>query len=206
MGKGAEKPNSSEQEVLNSRRDAEKDCSWGSSIEKMNREGSCSSRVFVPVCVVLVLLVFSLLVALIVVLSGPSLPHPAFSHVCPDKWLGFQGKCYHFSETESDWMTSQENCKALGASLALINTMEEMAFIKRYKGEANHWFGLRKEEDDSWRWANGTAFNNWFEVRGGAPCAYLNQERISSSFCHTKKNWLCSRPDDYVLWKQKAYP
>ncbi|KFV54919.1 C-type lectin domain family 2 member E, partial [Gavia stellata] len=117
-------------------------------------------------------------------------------------WLGFQGKCYYFSESENNWTTSQESCEALGASLALISTMDELTFIKRYKGEANHWFGLRKE-DNSWWWANGTAFNNWFEVRGSGPCAYLNQERISSSLCHTMKNWLCSRPDDYVLWKQK---
>ncbi|NXT49147.1 CLC2D protein, partial [Pluvianellus socialis] len=121
-------------------------------------------------------------------------------------WLGFQGKCYYFSETESDWNTSQESCEALGASLASISTMDEMVFIKRYKGQANHWFGLRKEQNESWLWTNGTAFNNWFEVRGGGSCAYLNQERISSSLCHTKKNWLCSRADDYVLWKQKAYP
>ncbi|NWH47660.1 CLC2E protein, partial [Fregata magnificens] len=121
-------------------------------------------------------------------------------------WLGFQGKCYYFSAVESNWTTAQESCVALGASLAIISTMDELVFIKRCKGEANHWFGLRKEKDDSWWWTNGTAFNNWFEVRGGGPCAYLNQERISSSLCHTKKNWLCSRPDDYVRWKQKAYP
>ncbi|KFV55704.1 C-type lectin domain family 2 member E, partial [Tyto alba] len=117
-------------------------------------------------------------------------------------WIGFQGKCYYFSKSESNWTTSQENCEALGASLALLNTVDELAFIRRYKGEANHWFGLRKK-DDEWWWTNGTALNNWFEVRGGGSCAYLNEERISSSLCHTKKNWLCSRPDDYVLWKQK---
>ncbi|NXI68301.1 CLC2E protein, partial [Anseranas semipalmata] len=121
-------------------------------------------------------------------------------------WLGFQGKCYYFSETESDWRTSLESCKALEASLAPIDSLEEMAFIKRYKGQANHWFGLHEEDTNQWMWINGTAFNKWFEVRGGGPCAYLNQERISSALCHTKKNWLCSRPDDYVLWKQKAYP
>ncbi|NXX77317.1 CLC2E protein, partial [Urocolius indicus] len=120
-------------------------------------------------------------------------------------WLGFQGKCYYFSEAEGNWTTSHENCKALGASLALISTVDELAFIKRYKGEANHWFGLRKE-NQNWLWVDGTTFDSWFEVRGGGPCAYLNQERISSSLCHTKKNWLCSRPDDYILWKQKAYP
>ncbi|XP_040977744.1 C-type lectin domain family 2 member D-like isoform X2 [Aquila chrysaetos chrysaetos] len=207
MGKGAQQPHSSDQEdVLNNSNDLEKDCKWESNTKKPDRERSRSSRVFVPLCVVLVLLIFVLLVALTVVHSGSRLPQPDFSHVCPDAWLGFQGKCYYFSEAESNWTTSQESCEALGASLALINTMDELTFIKRYKGEANHWFGLRKEKDDSWWWTNGTAFNNWFEVRGGGPCAYLNQERISSSLCHTKKNWLCSRPDNYILWKQKAYP
>ncbi|KFP09258.1 C-type lectin domain family 2 member E, partial [Egretta garzetta] len=118
-------------------------------------------------------------------------------------WLGFQGKCYYFSDAEKNWTASQESCEALGASLAFISSMDEMNFVKRYKGKANHWFGLRKEKDNNWWWTNGTVFNNWFEVRGGGLCAYLNEERISSSLCHTKKNWLCSRPDNYVLWKQK---
>ncbi|XP_009958870.1 PREDICTED: C-type lectin domain family 2 member B-like, partial [Leptosomus discolor] len=174
--------------------------------ERSEWERSRLLRVFVPVCVVLVLLIFILLAALAVVHLRSSLPHPDFSRVCPDTWLGFQGKCYYFSVTESNWTSSQESCKDLGASLAFIDSTDELTFIKRYKGEANHWFGLRKEEDNRWRWTNGTAFNHRFEVRGGGPCAYLNQERISSSLCHTKKNWLCSRPDDYVLWKQKTYP
>uniref|UniRef100_A0A8D0FSF0 C-type lectin domain-containing protein n=1 Tax=Strix occidentalis caurina TaxID=311401 RepID=A0A8D0FSF0_STROC len=140
-----------------------------------------------------------------VVHLGSRLPRPDFSHVCPDAWLGFQGKCYYFSETESNWTISQESCEALGASLAPISTVDELVFIKRYKGEANRWFGLRKEED-GWWWSDGTAFDNRFEVWGGGRCAYLNQERISSSLCHTKKHWLCSRPDNYVLWKQKTYP
>ncbi|XP_055648524.1 C-type lectin domain family 2 member D-like isoform X2 [Falco peregrinus] len=207
MGKGAQKQNSSDQEeVLNNCSDAEKQYKWGSNTSKSDWKRSHSVRVSVMVCVMLMLLVFTLLVTLTVVRVGSSSPQPDFSHVCPDTWLGFQGKCYYFSEDESNWTTSQESCVALGASLASINTMDELVFIKRYKGEANRWFGLRKEKDESWWWTNGTAFNNWFEVRGGGPCAYLNQESISSSLCQTKKNWLCSKPDSYVLWKQTAYP
>ncbi|NXC43610.1 CLC2E protein, partial [Penelope pileata] len=128
-------------------------------------------------------------------------------------WLGFRGKCYYFLETESDWNTSRANCTDYGASLATIDNEEELkfsslkAFIQRCQGPANRWFGLHKEEaDDHWPWTDGTAFTNWFEVQGGSPCAYLNQDRISSSLCHTGKNWVCSRPGDYVLWKQKAFP
>ncbi|NXO50359.1 CLC2E protein, partial [Aramus guarauna] len=120
-------------------------------------------------------------------------------------WLGFQGKCYFFSDTESNWITSQESCEALGASLVFISNMDELAFLTQCKGDADHWIGLQKE-GNMWWWSNGTAFNNWFSVRGGGLCAYLNKENISSSLCHIKKNWLCSRPDNYVHWRQKAYP
>ncbi|XP_054663579.1 C-type lectin domain family 2 member A-like isoform X2 [Grus americana] len=178
-----------------------------SNTKKSDQERSRWSQLFMPmhVVLVLILLLLTLLIVLTVVYFRSQLPVPDFYHVCPDSWLGFQGYCYFFSETESNWTTGQESCEALGASLAHISNTNELTFLKRYKGDANHWFGLRKE-DDSWWWSNGTAFNNWFEVRGGGLCAYLNQERISSSLCHTKKNWLCSRPDNYVLWKQKAYP
>lgn len=53
-------------------------------------------------------------------------PHPNVTHTCPGAWLGFQGKCYFFSEAEGDWTTGQESCEALGASLALISTVEEL--------------------------------------------------------------------------------
>ncbi|NXC48000.1 CLC2B protein, partial [Penelope pileata] len=122
-------------------------------------------------------------------------------------WLGFQGNCYYFSETQSDWNISKENCSDHGASLAIIDNEEEMAFILRYAGQATHWIGLhRAEEEAHWTWTDGAAFTNWFELRGGGQCAYLNGDRISAALCHTKKKWICSRADDYILWKQKAYP
>ena len=61
------------------------------------------------------------------VLQRPSCsPRPPFSHVCPNTSIGFQGKCYYFSDTESDWNSSREHCHRLGASLATIETEEEM--------------------------------------------------------------------------------
>uniref|UniRef100_A0A8B9QWP6 C-type lectin domain-containing protein n=1 Tax=Anas platyrhynchos TaxID=8839 RepID=A0A8B9QWP6_ANAPL len=131
--------------------------------------------------------------------------HPQFSHMCPTPWIGFQSKCYYFSEDESNWNTSLEKCKAMEASLTSIDSLEDMAFIRRCKGQGNHWVGLHEEGNGQWRWTNGTAFNNWFEVRGGGPCAYINQE-ISSALCHTEKYWICSRPNNYVLWRQKISP
>uniref|UniRef100_A0A493T4L8 C-type lectin domain-containing protein n=1 Tax=Anas platyrhynchos platyrhynchos TaxID=8840 RepID=A0A493T4L8_ANAPP len=132
--------------------------------------------------------------------------HPQFSDVCPDTWIGFQSKCYYFSENESNWKTSLEKCKAMEASLTSIDSLEELAFIKHYMGQGNHWFGLHEDVNGRCRWTNGTAFNDWFEVWGDGPCVYLNQEKISSALCHMEKYWICSRPNNYILWRQKIHP
>ncbi|XP_040515785.1 C-type lectin domain family 2 member D-like isoform X7 [Gallus gallus] len=77
----------------------------------------------------------------------------------------------------------------------------------RYRGPANCWIGLHRAEGaEHWTWADGSAFSNWFELRGGGQCAYLNGDRISSALCHNEKFWVCSRADSYVRWKQKALP
>ncbi|XP_035197048.1 C-type lectin domain family 2 member B-like isoform X1 [Oxyura jamaicensis] len=207
MGKGAqEKTHPNQEEVLTPPRDEEKKCEWDSSPHGMKRKCRRVQKLLTPLCVVLSLLVFSLLVALIVVQLRSHSSHPQFSHVCPATWIGFQGKCYHFSKNETNWKTSSEKCKALEASLTSIDSQEELDFIMRYKGQANYWFGLHEEGNGQWRWTNGTAFNNWFVVRGGGPCAYLNQDKISSALCNTEKYWICSRPNNYVLWKKKIYP
>ncbi|XP_025008575.1 C-type lectin domain family 2 member B isoform X1 [Gallus gallus] len=142
------------------------------------------------------------------VLQRPSCPPPPpFSHVCPNAWVGFQGKCYYFSYTKSDWNSSREQCHRLGASLATVDTEEEMGFILQYHSPEDHWIGLhRAEGDEHWTWADGSAFSNWFELRGGGQCVYLNGDRINSTLCHSEKFWVCSRADSYVLWWKGTNP
>ncbi|XP_062454615.1 C-type lectin domain family 2 member D-like [Rhea pennata] len=206
MGKGCQERKAVEEgEIFDSPENTEKPSEWGESVSsKAERKRTSSRRTLVIMLIFLVLI--GALIGLSVSVAMSSLSSPGFSYVCPDTWLGFRGKCYYFSINESDWHSSQKSCEAVGASLADVSSEDELIFIKRYKGPANHWFGLRKEGDESWRWTNGTAFNNWFEVRGGGRCAYINEKRVSSSLCRTSKNWVCSRPDSYVLWKGNKNP
>uniref|UniRef100_A0A8C3S5F3 C-type lectin domain-containing protein n=1 Tax=Chelydra serpentina TaxID=8475 RepID=A0A8C3S5F3_CHESE len=114
---------------------------------------------------------------------------------CPDGWVGYQRQCYFFSEDERNWTASQSYCSSHGACLAGIDSGLEMTFLLRYKGSVYHWIGLRREPSESWKWPNGTEFDNWFEVRGGGDCAYLNDVGVSTSSCETEKNWICAKPD-----------
>ncbi|CAM4557314.1 unnamed protein product [Lepidochelys kempii] len=74
------------------------------------------------------------------------------------------------------------------------------AFLLRHKGVQDHWIGLRREQGQPWTWANGTKFNHLFHLRGGGDCAYLNNEKgVSSSRCYMGRQWICSKPEVYVM-------
>uniref|UniRef100_A0A8C3F1H5 C-type lectin domain-containing protein n=1 Tax=Chrysemys picta bellii TaxID=8478 RepID=A0A8C3F1H5_CHRPI len=96
---------------------------------------------------------------------------------CPDGWVGYLGKCYYFSEAEGNWTYSQSHCSALGASLAVIDTQQEMDFLLRHKGRLDHWIGLQREQDQPWMWTNGTEFNKWWvpfsSVNSGNVAAHI---------------------------------
>uniref|UniRef100_A0ABM5FIM2 C-type lectin domain family 2 member B-like isoform X2 n=1 Tax=Pogona vitticeps TaxID=103695 RepID=A0ABM5FIM2_9SAUR len=118
---------------------------------------------------------------------------------CPDGWIGYRRRCYYFGDTENDWESSKNNCSASNASLAVIDSQEDMDFILRYKGIADHWIGLQKDKKtEQWKWINDTVFNNWFPIRGGGKCAYANHLGIASSSCTREEHWICSKGESYT--------
>uniref|UniRef100_A0A8C0J1W2 C-type lectin domain-containing protein n=1 Tax=Chelonoidis abingdonii TaxID=106734 RepID=A0A8C0J1W2_CHEAB len=130
---------------------------------------------------------------------------PSAGPTCPDGWIRYRGKCYYFSETEGNWTYSQSHCSVLGASLAGLNSEQEMMFLLLHKDIHDHWIGLRREQGQPWKWTNGTLFNHPFQIRGGGDCAYLNEEKgVSSSRCYMERRWICSKPEVYVTGKGTA--
>lgn len=53
-------------------------------------------------------------------------PHAQPCFQCPFDWIRYRGKCYYFSEVEGNWTSSQDNCSALGASLAMLDSTEDL--------------------------------------------------------------------------------
>ncbi|XP_037770336.1 C-type lectin domain family 2 member D-like isoform X2 [Chelonia mydas] len=148
---------------------------------------------------------------LIIVLAvwRPQLPSadlgPLAGPGCPDGWIGYRGKCYYFSEAERNWTYSLTNCSVLSASLAEINSEQEMAFLLRYKGRFDHWIGLRRDPGQLWKWANGTKFNNLFPIGGAGDCVYLNDlSAVSSLRCTSERPWICTKPDAFTQAQEAA--
>ncbi|KAG6922145.1 C-type lectin domain family 2 member D [Chelydra serpentina] len=91
--------------------------------------------------------------------------------------MGYRGKCYYFSETEGNWTDSQSQCSVPGASLAVIDSEQEMVRLLCCR----------------------------FVIRGGGNCAYLNDEKgVSSSRCYMERRWICSKPEVSVMGKGTA--
>lgn len=124
-----------------------------------------------------------------------SRPFTCVTRTCPINWIGFGLRCYYFSDNETNWQNSLQNCRSLNAILTPIDSESELSFIMRYKGQGNFWFGLWDNQTNKhWQWSNGTTLLSWFRDKptGGGPCAYLNQEKVSSALCHTEKYYICS--------------
>ncbi|CAI5767939.1 Hypothetical predicted protein [Podarcis lilfordi] len=75
-------------------------------------------------------------------------------------------------------------------------------FLRRYKGPADYWIGLQKMNDqEPWKWIDGTIFNNWFKIWGGGECAYINHQSVASSSGRAKNpGSAANRLDDKRHW------
>ncbi|CAM5158971.1 unnamed protein product [Eretmochelys imbricata] len=162
------------------------------------------AAIIAAVTVFMLVIILTLVVLLAVEKSKPPLaaPVPPAVPCCPDGWIGYQGKCYYFSETEGNWNNSQSHCSALNASLTGIDGDQEKHFLLGFKGFFGRWIGLQREPGQPWRWPNGTEFDQRFPISGGGDCAYLIEDNgISSSRCGTGRSWICSKSDAHTMWK-----
>ncbi|XP_044839590.1 C-type lectin domain family 2 member D-like [Mauremys mutica] len=148
------------------------------------------------IIVVMTVVIITLVAALIVVTSRPSPPWPPAASCCPDGWIRIQGKCYYFSKANRNWTYSQNFCSSHAASLAGIESPQELDSLLPYEGRLDHWIGLWRDKGQVWKWANGTKFDDRFEIQGGADCVCLDEDlTVTTSSCSTPRKWICSKPD-----------
>ncbi|ETE59623.1 C-type lectin domain family 2 member D, partial [Ophiophagus hannah] len=79
---------------------------------------------------------------------------------CPVSWIGYGGKCFYVAKEERNWSLSLETCSSFNASLAVIDTQNELDFWVKIFYPFHYWFGLSREVNQVWKWSNGTEFRN----------------------------------------------
>ncbi|CAH7423273.1 C-type lectin domain family 2 member D11 [Phodopus roborovskii] len=161
------------------------------------------AKLYCCYAVIAVLTVAVIVLSVALSLSGRSPEQTSTkSTYCPTKWIGFGDRCFYFSENTNNWTFSQTFCKVQEAQLAKFDSLEELNFLKRYKGTFDHWIGLHRESPEHpWMWTDNTEYNSSVSeaIRGMEKYAYLNNNGISSARVHADRRWICSKPSNYVL-------
>ncbi|XP_058026076.1 early activation antigen CD69-like isoform X4 [Ahaetulla prasina] len=115
----------------------------------------------VAVAVAVAIVTFFAVIPLAVLNAKPCLPCLSIvSAACPDFWIGYRGKCFYVSKEERNWALGLKTCSSLNASLAVIDTQQELDFWVEIFHPLHYWFGLSREINQVWKWYNGTEFEN----------------------------------------------
>ncbi|XP_029978981.1 collectin-12 [Sphaeramia orbicularis] len=126
---------------------------------------------------------------------------------CPFEWLNYRNKCYYFSKDLHSFDDAKATCESKSASLLIINDMDEQKWLKKQTfGKGYFWMGLTdKEEEDVWRWLDGTepAFTKWKPGQPdnwghghemGEDCAGLIHEGLwNDFFCEDLISYICEK-------------
>ncbi|XP_074526267.1 C-type lectin domain family 4 member E-like [Halichoeres trimaculatus] len=129
--------------------------------------------------------------------------------ICREGWSLYKTSCYLFSTAALTWAHAEEQCRAHGAHLLVLNDVEELDYISRViEIKYNFWIGLVEREEDHWTWVDGTFFNantafwdegqpdNWDFRENGEDCGQLHGSTIRK-----RKLWNdadCSLPYRYI--------
>ncbi|XP_049738382.1 C-type lectin domain family 2 member D-like isoform X2 [Elephas maximus indicus] len=91
---------------------------------KTNKKKFCVSKMTILISF-LVILITRLAAILAVGKNRSSTEHIS----CLDDWIGYQRKCFYFSENTTTWASSQNFGASHAATLAVFNTMKELVSL-----------------------------------------------------------------------------
>ncbi|XP_069783732.1 hepatic lectin-like isoform X2 [Narcine bancroftii] len=123
---------------------------------------------------------------------------------CPNQWTLFGQKCYYFSPSTKDWLSSQMFCLSEMGNLAVIDRSDKQAFVRKEVKSTRHWIGLNESiTDGAWLWVDGTDFSASQKFwSAGEPrntgsyesCVGTNRDGNWAVYsCHEKMNFICER-------------
>ncbi|CAB1326979.1 unnamed protein product, partial [Coregonus sp. 'balchen'] len=112
----------------------------------------------------------------------------SYEKPCLNEWWKFGTSCYYVSSTRDSAGDGQQQCRAMGGELVVINSREEQIFIHGLK--KNVWIGATKN-NGIWEWVEDTAFKPTYWMEGEP--SNLNDEvaciEISQTASDPLKSW-----------------
>ncbi|KAL8202805.1 UNVERIFIED_CONTAM: hypothetical protein K2H54_025748 [Gekko kuhli] len=118
----------------------------------------------------------------------------AITKGCPVSWEFFKGKCYFFSTTLQTWDESQKICAQFSSHLTVVNSEEELVFLKSRTRFEKYFIGLI-QRGQKWSWIDGTAFDlNVFSLNlGSFQCAVVGFGSTDRAVCSVSYRCICEK-------------
>ncbi|XP_060885031.1 CD209 antigen-like protein E [Labrus mixtus] len=136
------------------------------------------------------------------------------NRTCPAGWKSFCGSCYLFSNQDTTWQDSRQDCRVRGADLVIVDSFGEQEFITD-NIESHTWIGLSDSDNEGiWKWTDGTVLTQAYWARGepnnnggnpgiGEDCVHLydlslqnlKEENWNDDRCDAVKRWICEKKD-----------
>ncbi|XP_073479355.1 C-type lectin domain family 10 member A-like [Aquarana catesbeiana] len=127
--------------------------------------------------------------------------------LCSEGWNHYGLSCYYLSSDSIPWNASNKECENKEAHLVVINSEEEMNFLRGIANGQYSWIGLT-DADGTWRWVDGTPYDitpkfwgntqpdDWkgHGLGGGEDCAGIGYGNDWNDFhCSEKINYICEK-------------
>ncbi|QRI42733.1 C-type lectin-like protein [Cheloniid poxvirus 1] len=125
---------------------------------------------------------------------------PYFLKVCPDEWVGYAGKCYYFSNNETDWYDSKKKCESMNSSLVVLDDKDVIKFISKF-GKTEYWIEKKRYKNIVFSSSN----MNSFDINDTSICLYFDLNIITETPCIFYEKWICVKPNNYVVWYYDNY-
>ncbi|XP_033858888.2 CD209 antigen-like protein C [Acipenser ruthenus] len=118
---------------------------------------------------------------------------------CPCEWTLFSGKCYYFSNENRDWKKAREFCQSQDSDLTVINSDEELNYLKG-KVRVVHLVGMSDLETEGvWKWLDGSLVDGrmWNpgepNNQGKEDCGEMSNGKLNDIPCNLKQRWICEK-------------
>ncbi|XP_077196587.1 uncharacterized protein LOC143838706 [Paroedura picta] len=131
--------------------------------------------------------------------------------MCRVNWVQQGDLCFMFSDLKFSWQTSKNFCMDQVSTLAVVETKEEMDFLKHesgryfiiYRGKHryyNFWIGLEYANLTSLTLRDGTRVPVALALHAGPnPCVYLRHGKLYAMSCHKMYNFICKTKVEFGL-------
>lgn len=116
---------------------------------------------------------------------------------CEQGWEYFDGSCYKIASENLTFASARNSCVAQGADLVKISSEEENTFLTE-KALDKAWIGLKKAQDDSFYWQDGSAvsYKKWKDgLSRSNPCVVMDVNGTwQDSLCSfTPNKYICEQ-------------